>query len=126
MITQITHGELDYINVSVACVTVVGARIDPQFVTATFFAVSSTDGSLSRAEDIGTDGTVALTRQAGEVGFWGAGVDIRELAAGMYVVLFEITYADSVAVVMDTLQISGGYGGPDITVTSGPNVNEDE
>ena len=121
MITTFLSGSRDFINVSVAVTDAAGLRQDPLVANVTFRMVNQTTGALEVVTDIDNDGIVALAQQGGEVGFWGAGVDVRGLPVGEYNVLFEVTTALGTGIGTEHFNITE-IGQPIITITPGPAV----
>ncbi|HUW30987.1 MAG TPA: hypothetical protein VM223_05190 [Planctomycetota bacterium] len=104
---MLTHVSVrgDFINAAIACTDVNGAAVDPSAAEARFYIVSQISGSPALDTRIGVNGVVALSKQAGETGFWGAAVETAGLGPNQYVVLFKAVIGGTASIAVDYLEI---------------------
>jgi hypothetical protein len=104
MITQVKVGQ-NYINVSVAVTNNSGQKIDPTNAEAWFYKISQIDGSLSLDTNIGGTGKVTLNKQDGQIGFYGASINISSFLETEYVILYKITAEVAETITVEYLSI---------------------
>jgi len=107
LITQVRVGK-NFVNISVAITNNNGVPIDPTNAEAWLYKVSQVDGSLSLDTNINITGKVPLTKQNGQVGFYGASISTSTLLEAEYVILYKIMaeLAESISVEYLSIDLS--------------------
>lgn len=99
MITQVRIGH-KYINISVAITNDEGVAFDPTNAEAWFYKVSQLNGDLNLDVNINGTGKVGLSKQDGQIGFYGTSIDTSSFLETEYVILYKITtgFAETITV----------------------------
>jgi len=119
LLAKVPVGFAGNLNVCTTIVDATGQRVDPDSCIARVYSVDLVGGGLTLLVQL------VLAQLDGQVGYWGAPLDISDYPVGVYHVLFVAVIGGITSVLSDTfvVGIEGGVGAPTITVRPGPQVN---
>lgn len=104
MITQVRVG-FKYVNISVAITNDEGVAFDPTSAEAWFYKVSQINGAITLDTNINVTGKLGLSKQDGQIGFYGASIDISSFTETEYVILYKVTTSFAETITVEYLSI---------------------